>query len=276
MRSLCSGLSALAVSIFISACSVLPDMPPDFALPVHEILLHSSCELQDAFKSLTAPEFNRFKPRQWLINMSLTPKVDTEITPGIGWIRKSPTTLNPARLTTWTIGAAPGIQFDGKGERTGTVYYTYKSSALMDDKSLDCTRSTPSINALAQHLGVGEWLRRTATAVSVAKSVNIDKPSYNSDITIKFSGSGSYTYLFTPGTDLASLAASYSLDEQLNISMTPIAETKKLKVVTLPVGENFKGPKEQQVITSVTTQSAQSRLDLIQIEQAIKSLQPRP
>jgi hypothetical protein len=140
----------------------------------------------------------------------------------------------------------------------------------MRDKVLQCPPPIPSLHVLAQHLGVEAWLRRTAEAMTIASSANIDKPTYNTEITIKFAANGSYTFTFPPGTDLATFGGSYILDEQLNISMAPIS--KKISVVTLPVGQTFGAD----AITSTQEQAAQSRLDLIQLEQAIRSIQSRP
>jgi hypothetical protein len=271
--------ASVAFGIFAGGCSgIIPDVPPDFALPVQEILLHTACELQGALISLDTPEFERFKPRQWLITVSLTPKVDTNVNASAGWTRKNPFVGTPVRFVTWAV-SGPGLQFDTKGQRTSGVNFTFKSRELIKDNTLRCDLATPSYHALAQHLGVGAWLRRTAAAMDVAASADIDKPSYNTDITIKLSGNGTYTYTFPPGTDLASLGASYALDEQLNILMTPLPTPgKPLKVVTLPSGDNFGNPKRISVAvpSTITVESATQRLDVIQLEQAIRALQPRP
>ena len=74
----------------------------------------------------------------------------------------------------------------------------------------------------------------------VAESLSADKPNYNSEITIKLQANGTYTYTFPAGTDLASFGGYYSLDEQLNISMVPIADTKTLTVTSLPNSQQYK------------------------------------
>src|ERR1700716_3026097 len=102
MRAFCRGVAALVPGVFIIGCSVIPDIPPDFALPVREILSQTACELQDAFLSLdSSPDFRRFNARKWLITMSLAPKVDTDVNANGGWTRKNPFSGNPSRFTTW-------------------------------------------------------------------------------------------------------------------------------------------------------------------------------
>jgi len=263
--------AALSV-IALGGCAVLADIPPDFALPVQEIMSQTACELKDAFNSLEhSPYAKRFKPKQWLVTVALAPKTDTDLNAGVGGTRKAPYVGNPVAFVSWAI-PAPGIQLDDKSERSSGVNFNFTSGKLMADKTLQCPPATPSAHALAQHLGVGEWLRRTAKALSVASSASIDKPIYDTDITIKFSGSGSYTYTFAPGTDLASFGGSYSLDEQLNISMAPIADKHTITVVSLP---DWQGGATS-IPSTVQVQAAQSRLDIIQLQQAIQSLKSSP
>jgi hypothetical protein len=262
--------AALSV-IMLGGCAILPDIPPNFALPVQEILAQTACELKDAFNSLEqSPYAKRFKPTQWLVTVSLAPKADTDLNAGVGGTRKAPYVGTPANFVSWAI-PAPGVQLDDRGERSSGVNFNFTSGKLMADKTLKCPPGTPSAHALAQHLGVGEWLHRTAKALSVAASASIDKPTYDTDITIKFSGNGSYTYTFAPGTNLASLGGSYSLDEQLNISMAPITGKQTITAVTLPIQQGG-----TVVPSSVQVQAAQSRLDILQLQQAIQSLKANP
>lgn len=235
-------------------------------------MAQTACELQATFNSLEhSPYAARFKPQQWLVTVALAPKADTDVNAAGGWTRKRPFIGSPTTFGTWNIGG-PGLQLDDKGERSSGVNFNFTSGELMADKTLQCPPATPSAHVLAQHLGVGEWLYRTARALSVASSASIDKPIYDTDITIKFSGNGTYTFTFPPGTNIASFGGSYSLDEQLNISMAPIPAKQSIKVVSLPVGENFKGV----VTSSVQIESTQNRLDILQLQQAILSLKTNP
>ncbi|MEA2886080.1 MAG: hypothetical protein QOD11_440 [Bradyrhizobium sp.] len=253
--------------LVLGGCAIIPDVPPDFALPVHAILAQTACELQRAFIILDkAPELKRFKAKQWLVTVSLSPKTDTSVTLSGGLSRKS--LDNPVRFTTWAM-SGPGAQIDDKASRTSGINYNFKSAELMVDKALRCPPDFPSVHVLAQHLGVGEWLHRTASAMEVASSVTIDKPIYNTEITIKLSANGTYTYTFPPGTNLAAFGGGYTLDEQLNINMAPIADKQELSVTSLPVGQQFRAP----VNSTVQVESAQNRLDLLGIEQAIRKLQ---
>jgi hypothetical protein len=262
------GCAALVVAL-LGGCAIVPNIPPDFALPVRDILAQSACELQASFNYLDSkPEFARFKAKQWLITLGIAPKVDTDLNAGGGGTRVSPYIGKPVRFTTWSV-TGPGLQLDGKGERSSGISFTFTSSKLMTDKSIQCPPSSPSIHVLAQYLGVGEWLTRTAAALSVAKSAGIDKPIYDTDITVKFSANGTYSFTFPPGTDIASFGGSYMVDEQLNISMAPIADKTTLTVTSLPVGQQYSATGT----STVQLMSAQNRLDLLGIEQAIRKLQ---
>ena len=268
------GRSSIALAAaLLGDCALVPDIPPDFALPVTDILAQTACELQYSFNYLdSAPEFKKFKAKQWLVTISLAPKIDTDLNVGGGGTRVSPYIGKPIRFTTWSF-VGPGLQLDGKGDRTGGITFTFTSSKLMTDKSLQCPPSGGlSIHVLAQHLGVGEWLSRTAAALSVADSAGIDKPTYNTEITVKFAANGAYSFTFPPGTDIASFGGSYSVDEQLNISMAPIADKQTLKVTSLPAGQQYNAPGT----STVQIEFAQNRLDLLGIEQAIRSLKTSP
>ena len=122
--------------------------------------------------------------------------------------------------------------------------------------------------------GVGEWLRCKIAATEGVNSAKLDKPQFNSDITIKFSASGGYSFAFPAGWQGAdalfgSLRPSY---EQLNIAMTAVTmtTTKTVTAVTSPASaRHFAGVKIQQYKTSTVTTTAQSQMDLLQIQQAI-------
>jgi hypothetical protein len=264
----------VSAAILAGACSnLVPDLPPDFALPMQEILLQAACELQYALRVLDVPEYQRFKARKWLIAVTLQPKVDTDLALSLGATRRVPTELNAIRVTTWVIGQLPGAQVDYRAERTGAVTFNFKSNELIADTKLPCDQQTPTLHVLAQHLGVGQWLYRTVEAVNATPSGLIDKPSYTTDITIKFSGTGSYTYTFPHGTDFATLAGSYSLDEQLNILMTELTDNK-IVAVTLPSGDKngFVIPSKPPEATTASVQAARERLDVIQLDQTLRSL----
>lgn len=272
-------LAGAAVSVQVAACSALPSLPPDdpISLPVHEIVLRSACELQDALNSIPKSDYKRFDPTKWLISATLQPKVDTEISPAFSLSRLVPANAKASTLTTISSGGSPGTSVDYKGERLGSFVYTYKSASLMKDKSLDCIVSTPSMNALAQYLGVGDWLRRNIAATDGVNSAKLDKPQFNSDITIKFSASGGYSFAFPAGGQGATLFGSYAVDEQLNIAMTSTTTTTKTVIaVTLPLGEKFSPNELVQKYTASTVTSAQNQMDLLQIQQAITSTAPRP
>src|ERR1700731_2564370 len=95
-----------SAAISLPACAIMPDLPPDWALPQQEILLHTACELQAALRGLdgrTNPK--QFDARGWLIKITLNPKVDADIQPGAGLTRKSPSTTGAKRFITWVIGS---------------------------------------------------------------------------------------------------------------------------------------------------------------------------
>lgn len=261
------GVCAALVVACLGACAVIPEIPPDFALPVRAIVAQAACELRDAFIAIDAtPEFKRFKAKQWQVSITLLPRAEVGLNASGGLTRR--TLNNPLRFTTWALNG-PGIQLDDKGIRSSGITYNFVSGRLMTDRTLVCPPDYPSIHVLAQHLGVGRWLFRSAETLLVASSLSADKPNYNSEITIRWSANGSYTFTFPGGTDLASLGGSYSLDEQLNISMIPIADKETLEVTSLPNSQQY----TKRVTSRVFVVAPEVRQDLQGIETAIRKLQ---
>lgn len=265
-------LFILASSFLSSACAIMPDLPPDWAMPQQQILLHVACELQQSlrvFDGVTDPK--QFDARGWSIRVTLNPKVDADIQPGAGLTRRSPTTAGAARFVTWVIGSGNGYSLDMRGGRTGSVDFAFDSSKLIDDEKLHCEYGTPSYHALTKYLGIQEWLHHSIAAMHRTGS-RIDKPSFSSDVLIKFSGSSGYTYTAPPGADLLNLSGYYQLQETLNINLTAKPSVEKIVAVTLPIGGPG-SPKNagRSLVTSTATISQEARSDLQQIEQAIRN-----
>jgi hypothetical protein len=252
----------------------MPDLPPDWALPMQQIVLHSACELQAALRGLdgrTNPA--QFDARAWTIKVTLNPKMDADFQPGAGLSRKSPLGANLTRSANYIIGPGNGVTFDMKGDRNGSIDFKFDSGTLIDDKNLPCDRDTPSYHVLTEHLGIQSWLFRAADAMNLTHAT-VDSPSFTAEVTMKLAGSGSFTYTFPPGTDLLSLTGSYTLDESLNINFTAKPKVaKKFNIVSLPIGGEGFGPNKPRVPESTTiTIFEDQQSTLQQIRQQLQNL----
>ena len=173
----------------------MPDLPPDWALPMQEIVLHSACELQTALRTLDDRKNSaQFNARGWNIKVTLNPKVDADVAPSASLGRKIPF-LSNSSFSNWGVGAGA----DMKGERTGSVDFSFDSSQLIDDRRLNCELETPSYHSLTKQLRIAEWLYRSVDA-AYASGSSIASPNFTSDVNMKFSGNGSYTFTFPVGT----------------------------------------------------------------------------
>ena len=259
-----SGLLPL-FTIVLTGCSSIPSLPPDADLPIREILLNASCELQDSLRYLDNRHFARFKARQWLITVTLLPRVDTDISAGVGFVGKSGN-------NSFVLGSGAGLGGDIKGARSSGITYNMKSRELILSKTLPCENLAPTYSALSQNLRLGEWLVRAASAMSLNPVAEIDKPTFNSQITIKFGGDGSYSYVFPALTPTVSIAGSYSIDEQLQIALLPLdPPPAHYTVTTLPVnGLDARGVSNIATVSSV--QQAQRRGDTIQLDTTLRNL----
>jgi hypothetical protein len=260
------------VSCAMAGCVSPPGMPPDPMLPVTEIVRHATCELRFALLSIqqSNPSFHADK---WAIAITLTPTIDDEIDPRLGLTGKSTSSSGAPFFNTWSVGNAPGAEYDMKSHTDGMVDYSFKSSQLLDVQKypLTCDTNSPNYHALTRYLGIRDWLTRTAAAAEgqLSSLTKIDKPTYNSEITITVDGSGSFTYNYPFGTDFAGLLASYKIDEKVAVAFTP--ETPQINVRTLPTGAAYSSVNVGNA-TNVSP-AAQSRLDLLSLQQSIRNLE---
>jgi hypothetical protein len=251
----------------------MPDLPPDWALPMQEILLHTACELQGALRGLNGrTNSKQFDAKAWNIKVTLNPKMDADVQPGAGLTRRVPSKPGATTFSNFVVGSGNGVTTDMHGNRTGSVDFKFDSAALIKDNKIPCDSETPSYHSLTKHLGIRNWLYRAADAM-ILTDASMENPSFSADVIIRFSGTGSWTYTFLPGTNLLSLSGFYQLDESLNITFTAKPKVTVLKVVTLPVG----GPGAPQnnanaPVTSTTTVLEDQQSSLQQIRQQLQNL----
>src|SRR5258708_4887815 len=108
---------AAGVGTLLAGCVVMPDLPPDWALPMQEIVLHSACELQYGLREIDGRVIkSRFDTRNWKIALTLNPKIDADIQPGAGLTRKDPFTSGAQRFVTWVAGPGNGATAEMRGQ----------------------------------------------------------------------------------------------------------------------------------------------------------------
>jgi hypothetical protein len=273
MVSVRSAGAVLIGSLFAASCAVPPGMPPDFLLPVQQIILHSVCELHFALEDINRSHPS-FLETPWAISITLTPKIDTEGALRAGLTGKSTSLSNAKFFNTWSLGNAPGAEYDFKGHTDGTAVYLTKSTVLLAKPTLpvNCDTSSTAYNALTRYLGIRDWLERIAAASegSINGVAKLDKPTYNSGITIQFDASGTFTYNQPFGTDFANAFGSYKLDESVAIAFVSEPAKKMVKVRTLPSGAEYSSASTASSAVSV---GAKSELSTLGLQQQIINLQ---
>lgn len=250
----------------------MPDLPPDWAMPEQEIVHHSACEVQGALRYLAQLPAAKsvFAPSEWTVKISLNPKIDADTSASAGLTNKSPGLSTATRFVTWVAGGPGGATAETKGERTGNLDFVFDAKKLMADDALDCEHEPFALHSLTKRIGIEDWLVRSVEAAARTRS-KIDKPSFSSDVFMKFSGSGSYTYTFPAGTNLLGLGGYYQLDETLNVNLTAKTPTNHIVAITLPPGGKGFNPNAGHAVTSTVTTLQETRSDLQQIEQAIRN-----
>jgi hypothetical protein len=266
-------VGTLATASVASGCAQVPKMPPDFMLPVREIVLNAACELRASLLEIKY-RHPSFLNHPWTISISVTPKIDSEVSLRAGLTGKSSSVSVPF-FNTWAVGSGPGAEYDMKGHTDGGVSYSVKSAQLLDEPGypLPCDRSSPTYNALAAQLGIYDWLSRTAAAAEgpMSNLTKIDKPTYNSQIVATWDGAGSFTYNQPFGTDFLGFMGSYKIDESVAVAFVAEANPPTRPIRTLPTGAPYATvvPESAGAVSAVT----QSRLDTLSLQQSIVNLQ---
>jgi len=257
----------------LGGCSIIPPVPDDYSLPVREILQHTACQLQAAFVELNSdPQYASFKPTKWLISVKLTPKTDSEINGGLGATGKSTSLSGTKYFNNWAFGSvgAPAAAVDAKGTRNASITFKMTSKDLLHPKEkLICPVESPRIHVLLENLGITNWLTRLVKAKNkaVGSLATFDAPTYSSEILVKFSGNGSFTYTFPFGTSFGALSGSYDMDETLDITLSPAGGGGQISVQTLPKGGMFEDGPDKVVVTSRV--NAEEKLDNAAYQQGI-------
>jgi hypothetical protein len=248
----------------------MPDLPPDWAMPELEIVHHSACEVQSALRYLADvhPPKSVFVASDWTVKITLNPKVDADIAPNGGLTRK--TIRNPTHVTNWVFGGGNGATAEMKGERTGNLDFVFDAAGLIKDNTLDCLHEPFALHSLTKEIGIQDWLVRSVAA-GVNTHSKIDKPSFSSDVFMKFSGSGGYTYTFPAGTNMLGIGGYYQLQETLNVNLIAKPPIVRIIATTLPPGGKGFSTNEGLAVTSSIITLQDTRGDLQQIEQAIRN-----
>ncbi|WMT76313.1 hypothetical protein [Bradyrhizobium sp. Ash2021] len=265
------GAASLCAAAAMGGCAQVPGMPGNFMLPVREIVAHAVCELRFALQDAKIYHPS-FLAHPWAISITVTPKVDSEVSLRAGLTGKSSSVSVPF-FNTWVAGAGPGAEYDMKGHTDGGVSYIVKSGQLLDDSKypLPCRRDSASYHALASNLGIYDWLSRTAAAAEgdISKLTKIDKPSYNSQIVATWDGSGSFTYNQPFGTDFLGAMGSYKIDESVAILFTAEDNPPRRPIRTLPGGTPYSSVNAGPGVSAAT----QNRLDILGLQQSIVNLE---
>jgi hypothetical protein len=262
--------TVIALSSIGGGCAIMPDLPVDWAMPQREIVLHAACEVQSALRAIALehPPKAVFDPDGWTVKITLNPKIDADIAPGIGLTRRQPASTTATRFASWVIGS-PSATLEMRGERTGSLDFDLDSSNLIRD-DLGCQHEPFLVHSLTKSIGIENWLLRSVDAAAFSRS-KIDKPSFSSEVVMKFNGNASYTYTFPTATDLVTMGGFYQLDEILNVNLVAKTPTVRISAVTLPSnGKGFvtsQGPPAPSVMFS----TEQTNASLQQILQAIQN-----
>jgi hypothetical protein len=264
-------LLGIVLSGVTGGCAIMPDLPPDWAMPQREIVLHSACEIQAALRTIIEnnPPKTVFDPNGWSVTISLNPQIYADISPGAGITRRRPDSATATRFLNLVLGGPSGATLEMRGEHTSASDFDFDSKDLIVD-DLGCEHEPFLLHSLTKSIGIQKWLIHSVDAAVLSHST-IGKPTFSAEVYMKFSGNGSYTYTFPPGTDLATLSGYYELDELLNVNFVAKTPTVQISAVTLPPNGNGFVTNQGPPTPSITFSTQQTNANLQQILQAIQN-----
>jgi hypothetical protein len=103
---------------------------------------------------------------------------------------------------------------------------------------------------------------------AVGSFASLDSPTYSSQIFVKFSGNGNFTYNFPFGTNFGAISGYYDVDETLDITLTPDTGGETIYVQTLPRGGKFQDQPPDRVVLPSSVDASQ-KLDTTLNQQGI-------
>jgi len=280
-------LCMIIVPAGLSGCGIAPDLPNEAEMPVQDILTHAVCELRESFGYFknNGASYPNFKADEWAISITLDPKVDTDLSLKFGMLGKSTIRPAPVHYATWTLGSTPGVEFDSKGHREGSVAFPLTSAKLLELKNpkdptsgykypLVCSDDHVLEFNLTRHLGIQEWLERVIPQGYAGAIATLDKPTYTTELITKFdAGAAGPTFYARYLTYNGSAYGSWTADVILTVLLTP--QPKQVAVKTLPEGTPIAKSAAAPLKHAVSEDSLQ-RLDQIQTETLLRNLRVTP
>ena len=215
--------------VAVSACTSVPDFPPEYSLSVSDVVNNVRCELKSAAK--TPPLFFS-KDEGWLAGTNIALQVVEDATFGLKASAEIP--LNPA-----TLVVAVGGGYQGTADRL--VNFDFQDDLKTPEKiaeNIDCAGVGPrgGTNAkLTGDLGIAHWLSNLQATTNETQA-KIYKSGYTLKFTIKKNASGNATFSAIPigtpklGADV-SLAGSRTNTHTLTMTFTKKTPTTKKVVV---------------------------------------------
>jgi hypothetical protein len=296
--------------ILVCGCTAIPPMAPDYSLPLKAIVLHATCELQEAltfFRDQPPPgeSLPAGFPEHWSMSIQLTPKVDTDFNAraGLTGTTKGPGITRPY-FNTFSLGTSPGAGVDVKTWKNGAVTYYVSGHDLLNRQlpPINCTEARSTPHALAQDFGIQDWLARLVASANQNElngTVSFDKPTFGAQLTVRVDGAGNFTYNFPLGTDFGSIGGWYEVDEILSIAFTRDPKPAPQPIQFPALSPKSKAPPPSERITTFrknavpserpaplsrlrptpapavqgVSPEAKSRLDSQQLEQTLRNLQ---
>ncbi len=283
------GAIGLWSAFAISGCAQVPNLPDETQLPMQEVVEHAVCELRDALKSDFIRRYPEFKPDEWSVAISLNPQIDTDFNVNAGTGFKTNDSPPVTHYLSWVLGPGTGLMYDIKAHNEGTTGYVLSTAKLLRSKaSGDCATMRHDFN-LSHNIGIRKWLEESMPSGPIsANTIGLNKLTFNTWVEFKFNGNGAgVTWTVPRGSAYGSLGGSYQAQYILGIQFSPEAPPPAVPIeVTLPDD----GHEPRQTLLMLRKQAdktpprphpggvagvsaeSQQRLDLLQLEQAIKNL----
>jgi hypothetical protein len=153
-------LISLAAVCCVGGCALAPELPPDSALSIRDLIDRVQCELALAHSTLRTDS----RLRDWDAGFTLDLKVQTSSEGSLGTETLITTVSRVTSAVLWSVTPSANLSIAGSSARSSTTEFKTPMKKIKPSTVRSCIEkggpTGPTRWAFEGNLGIGEWLKR--------------------------------------------------------------------------------------------------------------------